>query len=102
MNAKSAFAIVVAALVGGSALAIEATQLSALETIAPAKASEPRTECARAPLKRHDHGAERGLAPIAAKPMSMMPCDMNRGGSRADDKTDKVLRHDHGKFHKNQ
>lgn len=102
MNAKSVFAVVVAALFGGSALAIEATQLPESETIAPAKASEPRTECARAPLKRHDHGAERGLAAIAAKPMNMMPCEMNRGGSRADDKADRVLRHDHGKFHKNQ
>lgn len=103
MNARSVFAVVAAALVSGSAWAVEATQLPEQENATtPAKAQQMPRECAKAPVKRHDHGAERGLAIVAAKAMSMMPCEMEHGAARADGKTGKVLRHDHGKFHKNQ
>lgn len=107
MNAKRVFSAIVAAMaMGGSAFAIEATQLPLPPAQpAPADLASMPMECAKAPMKRHDHGAERGLGVAAVTPMTMMmtmPCPMERGALPADTKADKRLPHDHGRFHKNQ
>lgn len=101
MNAKRVFSVFAALVVGGSAFAIEATQLPPPAQPALADVATMPMECAKAPMKRHDHGAERGLGVATATPM-MMACPMEQGAATADAKADKRLRHDHGKFHKNQ
>ena len=102
MNAKRVLSVIATTMLAGSAFAIEATQLPQPQGMpAPAAAAAMPMECGTAPMKRHDHGAERGLGVASATPM-MMPCPMEHGAPPADSKTDKRLRHDHGKFHKNQ
>lgn len=65
----------------------------------PAMAASMPMDCGKAPMKRHDHGAERGLAPAAAK---TMPCMGDGAEAPAAKPATKKPLHDHGKFHKNQ
>jgi hypothetical protein len=59
------------------------------------------TDCGKANVKRHDHGAERG-APSSSTALRM-PCAEDKAASApAATENKKNLKHDHAKFHKNQ
>lgn len=86
----------IAAAISLGALPVLAQQAATATPPAPA-ASMPM-ECGKA-MKAHDHGAERGLAPAAAK---TMPCMGDSAEAPAAKPAKKKPLHDHGKFHKNQ
>ena len=54
-----------------------------------------------APMKRHDHGAERGLGSSAPAVMAM-ECSSDAAASAPVKSAKKKVAHDHAKFHKNQ
>jgi hypothetical protein len=58
-------------------------------------------DCGKAPMKRHDHGAERGTGVTTPQPMAM-PCGADSAASAPAGKAKKAPLHDHAKFHKNQ
>ena len=69
---------------------------------APGKAATMATDCAKAPAKRHDHGAERSSGAKADSTAMGEPCAPRGAGSTAGSKTKMKPLHDHAKFNKNQ
>lgn len=67
----------------------------------PAMAASMPMDCANAPAKRHDHGAERGLGATHSNAMGTA-CATDGAASATGSKTKKKPLHDHAKFHKNQ
>jgi hypothetical protein len=66
----------------------------------PAAASAPQG-CARAPFKRHDHGAERQMPAPASR--AAAPCtaaESDAPAARPDSADKKKPVHDHSRFHK--
>jgi hypothetical protein len=64
----------------------------------PLRSAPKADDCATGALKRHDHTADRGYGPMAAK-----PCRPAIAAAEAAASAAKVKKgHDHGKFHKNQ
>ncbi len=101
------FALVVAA----SAVPAVAQQNAALAPMPAMTASMPMSmpmpmheDCAKAPMKRHDHGAERGVptSETTGSNAMAMPCPAAGAASAISTATKPKLRHDHAKFHKNQ
>lgn len=84
---------IVTAIAATSAFAQQAPEAAAQATSAPVA-----MDCAASPMKRHDHGAERGTG-ATAKPM---PCAVTGAASSPDKAARKKPAHDHAKFHKNQ
>jgi len=76
-------------------------QQEAAPTPMPAMAAPVPVDCAKAPTKRHDHGAERGLGATNSKTMDAA-CAPDGAASATGSKTKKKSLHDHAKFHKNQ
>ena len=89
-----------------SAIVITTASLPALaqQTAAapmPEMAASMPMDCAKPALKRHNHGAERGLPVSASKSMDM-GCAHDSAAPASAGKAKKKLAHDHAKFHKNQ
>jgi hypothetical protein len=89
-----------AAAIAMAALPAVAQQAATATPPAPAASMpmEMPMECGKA-MKAHNHGAERGLAPAAAK---TMPCMGEGAEAPAAKPAKKKPLHDHGKVHKNQ
>ena len=66
----------------------------------PAMAASMPMDCAKPPVKRHDHGAEKGLG-VSASKSTDMACAQD-GAASESAKGKKKVAHDHAKFHKNQ
>jgi hypothetical protein len=67
----------------------------------PAMAASMPMDCPKAQMKRHDHGAERGLGPTTAATKTMgMHCGPD--GAASGSAKARKMGHDHGKFHKGQ
>ena len=66
----------------------------------PAMAASMPMDCAKPAVKRHDHGAEKGLGVSASKSTDMACTHDDAASGSAKGK--KKVAHDHAKFHKNQ
>ncbi|HJW11562.1 MAG TPA: hypothetical protein VJ598_07240 [Albitalea sp.] len=78
-------------------LVLAASAFPALAQQQAAEATMPMHEqCAKAPMAKHDHGAERGTR----APMAMTGCAPEAAAPAASAQA--RARHDHAKFHKNQ
>ena len=89
-----------------SAVVITAASLPAFAQQAaaapvPEMAASMPMDCAKPAVKRHNHGAERGL-PVSASKSTGMSCAHESAAPASAGTAKKKLAHDHAKFHKNQ
>jgi hypothetical protein len=68
----------------------------------PADAASAPMDCMKPAVKRHDHGAEKGLGGSSASKSGAMGCANESAMAASGAKGKKKLAHDHAKFHKNQ
>jgi hypothetical protein len=89
-----------------SAVVITTASLPALAQQAaaapmPEMAASMPMDCAKPAVKRHNHGAERGL-PVSASKSTGTSCAHESAAPASASTAKKKLAHDHAKFHKNQ
>lgn len=77
-------------------------QQEAASRSTPANAAPTSTDCGKAPMKRHNHAAERGLGINDDSKAKGAPCGHDGAVSAAGAEAKKKQGHNHAQFHKNQ